>query len=350
MRRYLPRFLLIGNTLLFAVLVWLMFTEGLFDSESDLDERAAVVEDGPLQEPPFADALEGLPEAWPEEEARGEETDEETEEEEEDPNAPSLGLGGTVRIAANDLLVVDKRGRKVLEAKLAHTTAMLSAMKHGKFLVPKGLVQGAEVNLYRDAEGKISIASALRTAPPSVRRSLALPPVPDETTPEQWIMDVGPIAIRDAVLTIGFTERPVKIKVDRGFVRVEQGRHEEMPRIYFDQIEGAMLEPSPLPQPVRIAHAKGLVRLAGKPLVELAARACIGNSELRMHALVPKRHTAVRITADSAGLGGALGRMGLKIAGKKKSDKLSFQKGPVKLKGGARCKDPKRKPQAKAEP
>jgi hypothetical protein len=121
---------------------------------------------------------------------------------------------------------------------------------------------------------------------------------------------------------------------------VRQGPKDEKPRIYFDRIEGALVEPSPLPRPIRIAHAKGLVRLAGKPLVELAARACVGNSELRIHALVPRKHTAVRITGDSAGLGGALGRMGLKIAGKKKVDKLVYQQGPVKLEGGPGCKDP----------
>ena len=66
----------------------------------------------------------------------------------------------------------------------------------------------------------------------------------------------------------------------------------------------------------------------------------MGNSELRIHAVVPAKKTAVEITGDSAGLGGALGRMGLKIAGKKKADKLTYRKGPVKLEGGPGCKDP----------
>ena len=312
---------------LVLLLVWLIVTEGIFDSPEALDGRAASLEGGPLEEPPFGVVAEDLEPVAP---ADGE----------VDPGAPSISLGGTVRIAADDLTIVDKRGRTVLQVKLARTTAKLAAMKQGKFLVPKGLVKGAKVNLYRDAQGQISIASALRTAPPSVRRSLALPPVVEEPDSQKWIMDVGPIAIRDAILTIGFTNKPVKVKVDRGVVRVQQGPKDDQPRIYFDEIEGAFLEPNPLPKPIRIAHAKGLVKLAGKPLVELAARACIGKSELRIHAVVPERKTAVKITGDSAGLGGALGRMGLKIAGKKKADKLAFRKGPVKLEGGPGCKDP----------
>ena len=142
------------------------------------------------------------------------------------------------------------------------------------------------------------------------------------------------------MLTIGFTGKPVKVKVNRGVLRVKQGPEDEKPKIYFDQIEGAFLEPSPLPKPVRIAYAKGLVKLAGTPLVELVARACIGKSELRIRAVVPKKKTRVRITGDSAGLGGALGRMGLKIAGKKKAEKLLYEKGPVKLEEGPGCKDP----------
>ena len=103
-----------------------------------------------------------------------------------------------------------------------------------------------------------------------------------------------PSKVRDAVLTIGFTNKPVRVQVNRGIVRVKQGPDDDQPRIYFDEIEGAFLEPSPLPKPVRIAYAKGLVRLAGKPLVDLVARACIGRSELRIHAMVPKKKSQVQ--------------------------------------------------------
>jgi hypothetical protein len=228
----------------------------------------------------------------------------------------------------------------VLEAKLARTTARLAAMKDGKFLVPTGLVKGAKVNLYRDAQGQISIASALQTVPPSVRRSLALPPLLEEPEQPKWVMDVGPIAICDAVLTVGFTGKPVRVQVNRGVHRVKQGPEDDKPNIYFDRIEGAFLEPSPLPRPLRIAYAKGFVKLAGAPPVALVARACVGNSELRIRAVVPAKKRRVRTTGDSAGLGGALRRMGLKIAGKKKADKLIYEKGPVKLEEGPGCKDP----------
>ena len=326
MGKNLTRIVVGGLGVVLVVLVWLMVTEGIFDGPDALDERAAALEDGALDEPPFAVAEP--------------EVDGDDPEKKPDPDAPSIGLEGTVRIAADDLTIVDKKGRTVLYAKLARTTAKLAAMKHGEFLVPKGLVKGAKVNLYRDAEGQISIASALRTAPPSVRRSLALPPLVEEPEKEKWIMDVGPIDVRNALLTIGFTNKPVKVQINRGVVRVKQGHDDDQPRIYFDEIEGSFLEPSPLPKPVRIAYAKGLVKLSGKPLVDLVARACIGKSELRIHAVVPKKKSRVQITGDSAGLGGALGRMGLKIAGKKKAEKLAYAKGPVKLEEGPGCRDP----------
>ena len=51
------------------------------------------------------------------------------------------------------------------------------------------------------------------------------------------------------------------------------------------------------------------------------------------------RKERVQITADSFGIGGALGRMGLKIAGKKKAEKLEYRRGAVQLNAGVGCKD-----------
>ena len=136
------------------------------------------------------------------------------------------------------------------------------------------------------------------------------------------------------MLTLGFTAKPVRFRIDRGIIRVRKKHDEAKPRIYFDGIKGAMLEPSPLPKPIPIAFAKGIVRLEGRPMVDLVARTCLGASELRVRGMVPARKKPVELTADSAGLGAALGKMGLSIAAKKKADKIQYQEGPVKIEGG----------------
>ena len=110
--------------------------------------------------------------------------------------------------------------------------------------------------------------------------------------------------------------------------------------IYFDDIEGALLKPRPLPRPVRIAYAKGIVRLEGRPLVEMVARTCLGVSELRVGALVPARKQPVQLTATSIGVSSLLGRTVLQAVSGIKSDKIDYEWGIVKLDGGPTCLQP----------
>ncbi len=331
--------------LLIVFIVWRLFSEGVFDSEKKLAERAESLDGGALDEWPFvdggivdggvvdggivdddginggqADAGDGGP------------GDGGTD------DYPSLGIDGVVRVGVHHLSVTDKQGRKVLRVRSARTGMHLASMHEGTFRVTEGQIKGAHIALYRDREGKISLADALRTQDPSVQQSLAIPPEkePDE---DQWAMEVGPIIVEDSVLTLGFTAKPVKFRIDHAIIRVKKKHDEAKPRIYFDQIRGAMLEPSPLPKPIPIAFAKGIVRLEGRPMVELAARTCVGASELRVRAVVPARKKPVELTGDSAGIGGALGKMGLTIAAKKKSEKIQYQEGAVKIEGGKSCTD-----------
>jgi hypothetical protein len=135
-------------------------------------------------------------------------------------------------------------------------------------------------------------------------------------------------------------DKPVQLQVDRGTVRVRRGQSDSGPVIYFDDIEGALLKPRPLPRPIRIAYAKGIVRLEGRPLVELVARTCLGVSELRIRAVVPRRKQAAELTATSIGVGGLLGRTVLNAVAGVKSDKIGYKWGFVKLKGGKSCLQP----------
>jgi len=153
-------------------------------------------------------------------------------------------------------------------------------------------------------------------------------------------MDIGPIEVKDATLTLGFTKKPVVFHVDSAKISVKRTPEDAGPVIYIQEVQGHMMKPEPLPNPVRIAWANGLVNLVGKPLVHLAARTCIRNSELRIDAVVEARKQPVHLIGDSHGIGGALGRMGIKIAARHKSDKMSYEHAAVHIDGGPGCKDP----------
>ena len=331
--------------LLIILIVWRLFSEGVFEAAEARTKRAESLDGGALDQGPFVDAgvVDGAV-------ADGRAEDGGAEDGGEPPSAtaeggaeeyPSLGIEGVARVGVHHLSLTDKQGRSVLRVRSAQTEMHLASMHEGTFRITEGKIRGAHITLYRDPEGKISLADALRTQDPSVQQSLGMPPdKPDKKDEEdQWAMEVGPIVVEDSVLTLGFTEKPVKFRIDHALVRVKKRHDEAKPRIYFDQIRGALLEPSPLPKPVPIAFAKGIVRLEGRPMVELAARTCVGMSELRVRAVVPARKKPVELTGDSVGIGGALGKMGLTIAAKKKAEAIHFEEGAVKIEGGPSCTD-----------
>jgi hypothetical protein len=151
-------------------------------------------------------------------------------------------------------------------------------------------------------------------------------------------MEVGPIEVKDATLTIGFTKKPVVFHVDGAKITVQRRPKDAGPVIYIQEVQGHMMKPKPLRKPVRIAWANGLVNLVGKPMVHLAARTCIRKSELRVDAIVEARKEPVHLEGDSAGIGGALGRLGINIAAHVKKDKMSYQHEAVHINGGPGCK------------
>jgi hypothetical protein len=291
------------------ILAWLAFREGIFAGPETLDRRG--VEDA--GEAVSTDA--GV----------------------EDGGGPSIGLGGIGRLSARRLTIEDKQKRNVLRVRNVRAAVDLRAMRRGAIRVPNGHVEGVELTLFRDPSGKMSIASAFRD--PDRAQPDEEPPQ-TETDEADWIIGAGPVTLKDVVLTLGFMDKPVQLRVDRGIVRVRRGQSDSGPVIYFDDIEGALLKPRPLPRPVRIAYAKGVVRLEGRPLVEMVARTCLGISELRIRAIVPRRKQPAELTATSIGVGGLLGRTVLNAVAGIKSDKIDYKWGFVKLKGGKNCLQP----------
>jgi len=252
---------------------------------------------------------------------------------------PSLPVGGHARLSVDNFTMDDKQGRNVLRVKKVTGTMNLGAMRHGEMRLTNTKVEGVEVTLYRDETGKLSLADALKKEPPTIRRCLSLPPQ-EKHEKGPWLMEIGPVEVHDATLTIGFTKKPVIFHVDSAVITVRRERHDPGPVIYIQQVQGHMMKPKPLPKPVRIAWANGLVNLVGKPLVHLAARTCIRKSELRVDAVVEARKEPAHLIGDSAGLGGALGRMGIRIASRLESNKLTYRHEAVHIDGGPGCKEP----------
>lgn len=321
---------------------WLAFREGIFDSPEALDEQAASLDAGVFDQWPFVDGgLEdaGVGDAGVGDAGVGDSGVGDAGLEDagaaggEDAKGPSLDLGGVARFSANKLSITDKQGRIVVRLRHARSSIRLNAMQRGKVRIPGGHIEGVDIALYRDASGKISIGNAFRAADPPVSTE-----DPSEAAP--WLIEGGPITLKDVILTLGFTANPVQFRIDRGTIHIRRGPKESGPAIYFDEIEGALLKPRPLPKPIRIAYAKGVVRLKGRPLVDMVARTCLGMSELRIRAVVPARKQPVELTATSIGVSSLLGRTILQSVSQIKSDKIDYQWGLVKLEGGRNCLQP----------
>ncbi len=305
-------------------LTWVAYQFGVFASSGALDRDAEALDGGVLDEWPFEDTdLDAsVPDdAGPDAGAR-----------------PSAGhFDGKAGVGLKNFSMKDHQGREVLRIQRLRGFVDLSALRKGTYRVYDASARGIHLTLYRTKSGKISIADALREPPASAKAELEVPSTPVDGN-GRWLVEIGPVQVQDATLTLGFTKKPVTFRVDSAVVTVRRRPQDESPMIYLQDVVGVMLEPKPLPKPVRIAYAKGVVRLAGAPMGEISARTCLAQDELRVHAVVPARKKPVTLTVDSSGLAGALGRMGVKIASRRNPDKLHFLQGPVKLDEGARCK------------
>jgi hypothetical protein len=258
----------------------------------------------------------------------------------------SLAVSGWGRHSLHDFTMKDKEGREVVRLKSISGTTDLDALKRGTFRVKNAKIKDVELTLYRDETGKLSLVNALKQQPPTVRHGMLVPPTNKHKKKAAWLMQIGPIEVENATLTIGFTKKPVVFHVDSAKITVQRGPKDAGPVIYIHEVQGHMLKPKPLPKPVRIAWANGLVNLVGKPLVHLAARTCIRKSELRIDAIVEARKEPVHLEGDSAGIGGALGRLGINIAAHVKKDKMSYKHEAVHIDGGPGCKDAETPPAA----
>lgn len=135
--------------------------------------------------------------------------------------APELNvfsaIGGTATIGLRNFTMRDKRGRQVLRIEQLAGEADLNQLRLGTYRVTGATIEGAEITLYREKGGVLSLTNALKEEPLTIQRALYVPPE-EKPKGEDWLIDVGPVLVRDSILALGFTAKPVRV-----YYRARQG-------------------------------------------------------------------------------------------------------------------------------
>jgi hypothetical protein len=234
-------------------------------------------------------------------------------------------MGGDMSTVMRSFTLRDFEGQKVLEVDRLSAFVDLDAMRRGLVRMPRGTVSDVKVLLRKGKSGRVSLSDALRNTTEK--------PTPGKS---DTLLEIGPLSVKDAELTIAMGDTPIVVHVDEAVLRVQRTPSDEAPRVFLSGIRGKLLKPA-LPQDVTIRGADGIVDLIGGPLVDLRTRVCIGESEMKLRVVVPERKERTEITVDPSGPLGYAGLFALNVVSKVKSDKLSVGQAPVEVKEGQSC-------------
>lgn len=240
-------------------------------------------------------------------------------------------IWGRAHFGVSNFKLNDQQGRTVLKVKNLRGNFNLDKLRTGVYRGSVRIADEIDLWLYRAPSGEVSLAEAFGTTPEPVKRDLGL-----EVPLGDWTMEIGPVKVSRTRLHIMMTDTPVVIELDDATVWARQRPGELAPKIFITDASAKMVEPKPLPNPVQIPHARAVVALSGKPLVDLTAVACVNREALRVRVVVPTKVSRVFITADAGSISGGLGVMGLKIAGEIEKE-LEVKQGPVKVRKNVDC-------------
>lgn len=228
----------------------------------------------------------------------------------------SLQLEGKSRAVISNFSIEDPDGNEVLQAKEIGAALDLEALASHLVRMSSGHARGVHLLLRRGKSGRVSLAEALgkREGEQKGENQLA----------------IGPLEIDDARVDVAVNERPVAFQIDKAKVQVQKKRGDAAPRVFLSGIHGYMADPDPLPQPIRIRGGRGVIDLAGDPLVDIRARVCIGGGELRVQIEIPERQGAIRLRVDAEGFSARSALVALNMVAKFK-DRLEVSKGAVEV-------------------
>lgn len=229
-------------------------------------------------------------------------------------------MSGDVQTVMRAFSLEDLEGNTVLQVDKFSAFVDLDAMQKGIIRMPRGHASHVKLLLRRGSSGRVSLSEAVRgsTEEPKQEKSSTR-------------LNIGPLIIEDVEMTVAMGATPIVIHVDHAKLRIQRTPDALAPRIFLSEIAGNLQKPDPLPQPVAIRGAEGVVRLEGDPLVDIRARVCIGNSELRLRIEMPERHTQVQMTVDAEGALAQASAFSLGIVSKVKSEKLAVRTGAVRV-------------------
>ncbi len=230
-------------------------------------------------------------------------------------------VAGSLFTTIKDFSLEDPEGNTVLKVAEIGAFVDLDALGGSELVrMPRGHAHDVELLLRRGLSGRVSLSEAFRgnsePQPPKHQRG---------GTPLQ----IGPLNVKNVKVTVAMGASPVVIHIDHAIVRVQRKVSDLAPRIFLSDIHGNMVNPDPLPQPIAIEGGSGVVDLAGGPLVDIRARVCIGDSEMRIRIEMPERKERVNLTVDAEGALANSALVALNIVSMVKPDKLAIDSARV---------------------
>ncbi len=238
-------------------------------------------------------------------------------------------LTGDLYTTIKNFTLEDPEGHTVLRVAKIGAFLDLDAVGDAQAIrMPRGHAEDIDVLLRRGPSGRVSLSEAFRgnSDPHEPKKQKGGTP-----------LNIGPLAIKNVKMTVAMGKTPVIIQIDRAVIRIQRRISDLAPRIFLSEVHGSMLKPDPLPQPIAIEGAEGIIDLAEDPLIDLRARVCLGNSEMRIRIGMPARKEKVQMTVDATGPLAKSALAALNLVSLFKGDKIGVDTGSVKVEEPFEC-------------
>lgn len=238
-------------------------------------------------------------------------------------------LSGDVFTTIKKFSLEDPEGNTVLRASEIGVFVDLDSFGDKNVVrMPRGRAKDVEVLLRRGPSGRVSLSEAFRgnSEPHTPKKEKGGTP-----------LQIGPLQVTNVKMTVAMGKSPIVLHIERATVRIQRKVSDLAPRVFLSNVHGNMLSPDPLPQPIAIEGAEGVIDLAGDPLVDLRARVCIGDSEMRVRIEMPERNEQVRMTVDAHGALAKTASAALNFVSTFKSEKLAVDSGLIKVEEPFEC-------------
>ena len=251
-------------------------------------------------------------------------------------------VGGDLFTTIKRFTLEDPEGHTVLSVGEIGAFVDLGAIGKSELIrMPRGHAHDVELLLRRGPSGRVSLSEAFRgnSEPHEPTRKRGGTP-----------LQIGPLQVKNVNMTVAMGKTPVVIHIDRAVVRVQRKLTDLAPRIFLSEVHGHMVRPDPLPLPIAIEGAEGVIDLAGDPLIDIRARVCFDDSEMRIRIQMPERQERAQMIVDAHGPLATSALIALNLVSVFKSEKLSVNSGSVAIEEPFECATSKARERRSTEP